>query len=112
MSAPKRLDVNFFRPSTESMKKEVGIASAILGLWALLSFGVPLLIWVAGWGDPTGLGRSFITEARFLGFPLHYWLIAQGSTIGYLLLCKLYSVWWERSIVRRRPDRISPGGEA
>ncbi len=96
MALKERVDVNFFRPSTESMRREVGIASTILVLWALLSYGLPLLIWVAGLDDP--LGRSVLTETPFLGFPLHYWLIAQGCTIGYVLLCKLYCVLWDRRI--------------
>ena len=43
---------------------------------------------------------QFITEARFLGFPLHYWLIAQGCTIGYVLLCKLYCILWDARVRR------------
>ncbi|MGC8141308.1 sodium/substrate symporter small subunit, partial [Salmonella enterica] len=34
-------------------------------------------------------------------FPLHYWLIAQGCTIGYILLCKLYCVLWDKRFTRR-----------
>lgn len=101
MVPPNRLQVNFFKPSTIGMKKEVGIATTILLLWALLSFGLPLLIYLAGLGDATGLGESFLTRGRFLGFPLHYWLIAQGCTIGYVLLCKLYCALWEQRIGRR-----------
>jgi putative solute:sodium symporter small subunit len=101
MAPPTRLQVNFFKPSTPGMKKEVGIASTILVIWALLSFGIPALIYLAGLGDSTGLGESFITHSRFLGFPLHYWLIAQGCTIGYILLCKLYCVLWDKRITRR-----------
>ncbi len=101
MAPKERVKVNFFSPSTENMKREVGIASTILVVWGLLSYGIPLLIWVAGLGDPSGLGESFITRARFLGFPLHYWLIAQGCTIGYILLCKLYCVLWDVRITNK-----------
>lgn len=100
MATSERVRVNFFNPSTENMKKEVGIATTILAIWALLSFGIPTLIFLAGLGDPTGLGESFLTRARFLGFPLHYWLIAQGCTIGYVLLCKLYCVLWNKRITK------------
>lgn len=100
MAAEERVKVNFFSPSTETMKKEVGVAGTILIIWALLSFGIPMLIFLAGLGDPNGLGESFITHARFLGFPLHYWLIAQGCTIGYILLCKLYCFLWDKRIVK------------
>lgn len=95
-----RVYINFFRPSTLNMSKEVGIAGTVLAIWGVLSFGIPLLVWGAGLGDPTGLGRSFLTETRFLGFPLHYWLVAQGCTVGYVLLCKIYCLLWDRRLPR------------
>ena len=101
MATRERIEVNFFKPSTPNMQAETRIAKIILLFWLALSYGLPLLIWVAGLGDPTGLGRSFITESRFLGFPLHYWLIAQGCTIGYVLLCKLYCVLWDQKVKKR-----------
>jgi putative solute:sodium symporter small subunit len=101
MAGKERVRVNFFHPSTPSMKAEVGVASAVLIFWGCLSFGIPLVIWLAGLGDPSGLGESFITNTRFLGFPLHYWLIAQGCTIGYVLLCKLYCILWDKKVVKR-----------
>jgi putative solute:sodium symporter small subunit len=104
MAAKKRVEVNFFRPSTAGMKAETRIAASVLILWCLLSFGIPLFIFFAGLNDPSGLGESFITRVRFLGFPLHYWLIAQGCTIGYILLCKLYCILWDR--------RVSPSQRA
>ncbi|SDL36899.1 putative solute:sodium symporter small subunit [Geoalkalibacter ferrihydriticus] len=100
MTEKPRVSVNFFSPSTRSMKAEVSVAATILVIWGALSFGLPLIIWLAGLGDPEGLGRSVITEARFLGFPLHYWLIAQGCTIGYVLLCKLYCILWDKRVTK------------
>jgi len=101
MATRERIEVNFFTPSTPNMRAETRIAKIILTIWLGLSFGLPLLIWAAGLGDPSGLGRSFFTESRFLGFPLHYWLIAQGCTIGYVLLCKLYCVLWDQKVKKR-----------
>ena len=95
MANRQRVHVNFFAPSTDGMKAETSVAKIIILFWFLLSYGIPTLIWVAGISDPNGLGESFITRARFLGFPLHYWLIAQGCTIGYILLCKLYCILWD-----------------
>jgi len=95
-----RVEINIFRPATEGMKKEVGIAGTVLAIWALLSFGIPVTIFLAGLGDPSGLGQSALTRARLFGFPLHYWLIAQGCTIGYVLLCKLYCLLWDLRIRR------------
>ena len=95
MPRNNRVNINFFAPSTDSIKAETNIAKTIILLWFLLSYGVPALIWLAGLTDPHGLGESFITNARLFGFPLHYWLLAQGCTIGYVLLCKLYCILWD-----------------
>jgi putative solute:sodium symporter small subunit len=100
MAPIDRVKVNFFAPSTDSMKAEVAVARIILAVWAFLSFGIPTLIWLAGLGDPSGLGESFLTRDRsILGFPLHYWLIAQGCTFGFILLCKLYCILWDHLVV-------------
>ncbi|MGE4344669.1 MAG: DUF4212 domain-containing protein [Geoalkalibacter sp.] len=101
MDSPPRLEVNFFRPITPNMQNEVAVARIVLLFWFILSCGVPVTIWLAGLGDPSGLGRSVLTETRFLGFPLHYWLVAQGCTIGYVLLCKLYCLLWDKKVRRR-----------
>ncbi len=108
MPTRERVDVNFFRPLPGNMKAEVRIARTVLIGWALLSYGIPVVIYLAGLGDPSGFGESFITRTRFLGFPLHYWLIAQGCTIGYVLLCKLYCVMWDKKITRQGTRRPYP----
>ena len=95
MSRKDRVHINFFAPSSDSVRGETRIAKTIILLWFLLSYGIPLLIWLAGLADPHGLGESFITDARLFGFPLHYWLLAQGCTLGYVLLCKLYCMLWD-----------------
>ncbi len=95
MTSKERVYVNFFKPSTDGIRAETSVAKTIILFWFLLSYGIPILIWLAGLPDPNGLGESFITNSRFLGFPLHYWLLAQGCTIGYLLLCKLYCILWD-----------------
>lgn len=95
----ERVHINFFTPSTDSIKAEVSVARIILAVWAFLSFGIPTLIWLAGLGDPSGLGESFFTRDRsILGFPLHYWLLAQGCTFGFILLCKLYCILWDQLV--------------
>lgn len=104
MTDKDRVDVNFFRPSTPRMKAEASVAKTVLIAWALLSFGIPALIWLAGLGDPEGLGASVLTRTRFLGFPLHYWLAAQGCTVGFVLLCKLYCLLWQHRTVHPDDD--------
>jgi len=95
--------INFFKPSTAAIRAEVSIARCVLLFWFFLSYAIPGLTWLAGQGDPRGMGESFITHARFLGFPLHYWLLAQGCTLGYILLCKLYCELWDRKL--RQQDK-------
>lgn len=95
MSDPSRdrVIINLLYPQGDRLRREVGAIRTILGLWALLAFGLPLLVWLCGLGDPEGLGASWLTRNRMLfGFPLHYWLIAQGTTLGFVCLCKLYGV--------------------
>ena len=96
-----RVHVNFFRPKNEKLRGEVAITRVVLLLWLILSFGIPLAIWIAGEDD---LGTSWFTETQVFGFPLHYWLLAQGCTIGYVALCKLYCYLWDRrSRLTRQP---------
>ena len=47
--------------------------------------------------------RHLSLELRLFGFPFHYWLVAQGCTIGFVLLCKLYCTLWERGSRAQRP---------
>lgn len=101
MSAPPcdRVTINIFRPEGERLCREIGVIRIILLLWALIAFGLPLLIWLFGLGDPQGFGASWLTRTRIFGsFPLHYWLIAQGATIGFVLLCKLYTLLLARAL--------------
>ncbi len=86
------------------MKAETGVATTIIILWAALSYGIPTLIWLAGLANNSPLGASVFTEARWLGFPLHYWLIAQGCTFGYILLCKLYCHLWDKKLAQSPPS--------
>lgn len=110
MADQQRLDFSFFRPHGEQMRRETRLIRTVLAGWAALSFGLPLLIWLAGLGDSSGLGRSFLTEARLGGFPLHYWLLAQGCTGGFIVLCKLYCSLWQRRLAHR--PRLDAGSDA
>lgn len=86
-----RVVINFFSPHGEILRREVNVIRLTLLCWAIISFGLPLVVWLAGLGDPNGLGESWLTRNRMLfGFPMHYWLIAQGATFGYLALCRVY----------------------
>lgn len=97
----ERITINLFRPEGERLRREVGVIRTVLLLWGLIAFGLPLFVWVCGLGDPEGLGASWLTRTHlFGGFPLHYWLIAQGATIAFVLLCKLYIELLARALRR------------
>ena len=101
MSLPPadRVTINLFRPEGERLRREVGVIRIVLLLWALIAFGLPLFVWLCGLGDPQGFGASWLTRTRAFGnFPLHYWLIAQGATLGFVLLCKLYTELLARAL--------------
>lgn len=97
--SPDRVTINLLRPEGERLRREVTVIRTILLLWAGIAFGLPLLVWLFGLGDPQGLGASWLTDNRTLwNFPLHYWLIAQGATVGFVLLCKLYTLLLARAL--------------
>jgi putative solute:sodium symporter small subunit len=111
----ERVTINLFRPEGERLCQEVAVIHIVLVLWALIAFGLPLFIWLCGLGDPQGFGASWLTQMRvFGGFPLHYWLIAQGGTIAFVLLCKLYTELLARA--RRKSElpwhaEVGQGGD-
>lgn len=95
----ERVTINLFRPAGERLRQEVAVIRIVLLLWALIAFGLPLFIWLSGLGDPQGFGASWLTRTRIFGdFPLHYWLIAQGATLAFVLLCKLYTELLARAL--------------
>ena len=99
LSSDDRVTINLFCPAGERLRREVAVIRIVLLLWALIAFGLPLFVWLCGLGDPQGLGASWLTRMRIFGnFPLHYWLIAQGATLGFVLLCKLYTELLARAL--------------
>lgn len=93
-----RLVINFFRPATPSLQAETRVIRQVLSVWGLISFALPVVIWLFGLGDPSGTGTSILTRLRLFGFPLHYWLLAQGATIGFLLVCVWYARLWKTKV--------------
>ncbi|MFZ5651228.1 MAG: DUF4212 domain-containing protein [Bacillota bacterium] len=80
--------INFFKPATEGMRAEVRLISIIVITWALITFGFQFLILAA---QESPLGESFITRARFIGFPFHYWFTGQFSIAAFVALCVIFS---------------------
>jgi len=76
--------INFFRPRSGYMRREVLLICLMLLLWGLLTFGFQLLL-VANQQAPSGQGP--LTDRSLFGFPLHYWFTGQFLIICFIVLC-------------------------
>ena len=88
-------EVNLLCPQGRYLKSVRRIIFTVVGLWALMVFGFQILLFLVQ-RDP--MGSSFLTDARFLGFPFHYWFTGQFSIIGFLLLCLWFNRLFDRLI--------------
>ncbi len=95
MAKEKIIDISFFNPKREKVQAEAKAAKIIIILWAIATFLTPLIIAITGGPDGT---QSFLCKIKFIGFPFHYWLVAQGSTIGYVVLCWLFVKLWNKYV--------------
>ena len=91
------LEINFFNPRQEKVKAEAKAAKIIIILWFFATFLTPIIIALTGGPDGS---QSFLCKIKFIGFPFHYWLVAQGSTIGYVVLCWLFVRLWNKYVRR------------
>lgn len=85
--------ISFFRPATEGMRAEVRLISIIVFIWAVMVYLMPFLLVIF---QETPDGASFLTRARFLGFPFHYWYSTQFTTIGFVVLCAVFVHYIEK----------------
>jgi len=90
----KILDISFFNPKRAHVKAEVKAASIIIVLWAIIWMTTPILLKLTG--DAQGIGP--LTKATIMGFPMHYWLVAQGTTMGFVLLCLFFVFLWNKFV--------------
>lgn len=85
--------ISFFKPATEGMRAETRLISIIVIIWAVMVYLMPFLLVVF---QETPDGASFLTRAKFLGFPFHYWYSTQFTTVGFVLLCAIFSFFIEK----------------
>ncbi|MEJ2201488.1 MAG: DUF4212 domain-containing protein [Desulfuromonadaceae bacterium] len=100
--AAQDININFFRPVGDFMTKDVTMTKIILLVWFVAVYGFLFLLKLVA--DPnvtaqvtlsTGevvtqvVGKSFLTETRFLGFPFHFWYSAQFCIALFIVQC-----WW------------------
>ena len=104
MSLPPddRVTINFFRPEGERLRREVAVIRIVLLLWALIAFGLPLFVWLCGLGDPL-VGTVNMHAPK--------WLLAQGATLGFVLLCKLYTELLARALRKLETPWHAPAGQ-
>lgn len=91
--------ISFFKPATEGMRAEVKLISVFVIIWAVLVYTLPVLILIF---QETPDGASFLTRARFLGFPFHYWYATQLTTVGFVLLCTFFSYFIDKIYTKYR----------
>lgn len=60
-------------------RRTKALSAVLLGLWLLINLLVP---WFA----------RVLAAKQFLGFPVAYWLAAEGSLLAYLMIILVY-VW-------------------
>lgn len=84
-------EVNILRPSTPFMRDHLRLIWIGFIAWALIIFG-PV--------TATYFAPGTMTETTFIGFPLHYFLVAIGGPGGALLLSVVYS--WRRDKLDRK----------
>lgn len=99
----KDININFFRPVGDFMKKDVAMKKKLLVVWFVTVYGFLFLLkLVANPDDVVQLtlstgevitqvtGKSFLTETQFLGFPFHYWYSSQFLIALFIGLCYVY----------------------
>lgn len=78
-------EVNILRPSTPFMRDHLRLIWVGFLAWTLVIFGPVTATYVA---------QDAMTGTTFIGFPLHYFLVAIGGPGGALILSIIYS--WRR----------------
>ena len=99
---PKEQDlrINFFRPRTGFMRKEVTIIWIALIAWAMMTFGMQIHLAITH-TDPV----ETLSEVPFIfGIPFYFWYSGQFLILWFIFLCFLFNVLidWLSSRYRRR----------
>lgn len=93
--------INFFRPTSEGMRAETRLIKIIVLVWLVMVYTVPVLLIIFA-ENPEG--ASFLTRAKFLGFPFHYWYATQFTTIGFVSLCIIFSYYIDKIYAKYRQE--------
>ena len=80
-------EVNLLRPSTPFMRDHLKLVWVTFVAWVVVVWGPVTL---------TYLAPGPMTSTTFLGFPLHYFLVALAAPTGSLVLAAVYAVARDR----------------
>ncbi len=82
-------------------RRTLQLTVALLSVWLALSLLGP---WFA----------REINTVQVLGFPLGFWLAAQGALVAYLVIIVVYVVWMDRLEARylQEGDAVEPDRDA
>lgn len=95
-----QLPINFFRPRSTFLRREVLLIVVMLLLWGVGIFGFQFL-----------LMTDYFAEGSLLGFPIHFWYTGQFLVLFFLVLCVLFNWLLDRLedwAVRRGSKRHLP----
>jgi len=95
------LHVNFFKPRSGFMRREVSVICITLFAWAIVAIGYPLCLGMT-LTDPSVL---VATGRSIFGMPLHYWFGGQFVILWFILIGFTFNVlidWLTKSYRKRR----------
>ena len=94
------LRVNFFRPRAGFMRKEVTIIWVALAAWGIMTFGMPIHLWLTH-DDPV---RTLSEVPYVFGIPVYFWYSGQFLILWFIFLCFFFNtlIDWLSSSYRRR----------
>jgi putative solute:sodium symporter small subunit len=94
------LRVNFFRPRAGFMRKEVTIIWITLTAWAVMTFGMPILLALTH-NDPV---QTLAEVPYIFGIPAYFWFSGQFLILWFIFLCFFFNILidWLTSSYRRR----------
>ena len=75
-----QLPINFFRPRSPFLRREVLLITVMLFLWGIGIFGFQFL-----------LASDYFAKGSLLGFPLHFWYSGQFLLVFFLVICVLFN---------------------
>jgi putative solute:sodium symporter small subunit len=95
------LHVNFFKPRTGFMRREVTVILITLLAWAVVSIGFPIYLGISATdpAQPVSSGKSVF------GMPIHYWFSSQFLILWFILICFIFNVlidWLTKSYRKHR----------